>query len=117
MSNEKNKSALQFDNFNDVSQDTRDAVQMQHDSLVGARPQEKTTVNTGKGAAAGCKPGTSRKTFVLPFELIDKLGAIAAHTRQKEVAVVIDMLEKGVASYEQQYGKEITALSKFEINN
>ena len=39
MSNEKNKSALQFDNFNDVSQDTRDAVQMQHDSLVGARPQ------------------------------------------------------------------------------
>jgi hypothetical protein len=111
MGNEKNKSALQFDNFNDVSRDTRDAVQMQHDSLVGASP--KVTVNTGRGAAAGCKPGTSRKTFVLPLELIDKLGAIAAHTRKKEVAIVLDMLEKGVASYEQQYGKEISIVEKY----
>lgn len=113
MSSNKNTSVMDFSEFDGVTQDTRDSVQMQHDSLVG----EKSTVNKGKGAAAGCKPGTSRKTFVLPLELIDKLGAIAAHTRQKEVAVVIDMLEKGVASYEQQYGKEITALSKFEINN
>jgi hypothetical protein len=45
------------------------------------------------------------------------LGAIAAHTRQKEVAVVLDMLEKGVANYEEQYGKEITALPKFDVHN
>ena len=116
MANDKKKSALQFDNFNEVSQDNRDAVQMQHDSLVGIKPKENAE-RPIKGAAAGCKPGSSRKTFVLPLELIDKLGAIAAHTRQKEVAVVLDMLEKGVANYEEQYGKEITALPKFDVHN
>ena len=70
-----------------------------------------------KGAAAGCKPGCTRKTFVLPYALIDKISAIAAHTRQKEIAVVIDMLNKGVANYEYQYGVDISSLPKVTINN
>ncbi len=104
-------SASSFGSF-DVDSEQRDSIQTGLEAA-GLSPTEKVT----KGAAAGCKPGTSRKTFVLPFELIDKLGAIAAHTRQKEVAVVIDMLEKGVANYEKQYGKEITALPKFDVHN
>ena len=109
MSSNKNTSVMDFSDFDGVSQDTRDSVQMQHDSLIG----EKAAVNKGKGAAAGCKPGTSRKTFVLPLDLIDKITAIAAYTRRKEVAAVIDLLERGVASYEKEYGKDITALPKY----
>ena len=45
--------------------------------------------------------------------MIDKIAAVAAYTRRKEVAVVIDLLERGIASYEQEYGKEITTLPKF----
>lgn len=108
MSSENKKSVMNFDNFNGVSQDTRDAVQMQHDSLVGAKPH--TTVNTGKGAAAGCKPGSSRKTYVLPEDLINKLKAISGHMGTPEVSVVLDMLEKGIADYEQKYGTEVSKL-------
>ena len=74
---------------------------------------EKKQQFNSASAAAGCKPGTSRKTFVLPLELIDQITSIAAYTRRKEVAVVIDLMERGVASYEQEYGKDITTLPKY----
>ncbi|MBO4452069.1 MAG: hypothetical protein J5770_06610 [Bacteroidaceae bacterium] len=76
---------------------------------------EQPTEREQKGAAAGCKPGCTRKTYVLPYELIDKLAAIAAHTRQKEVGVVIDLLRKGIANYEYQYGPQITTLPKVSV--
>lgn len=110
-----NKSVLTFDDFDGLNE-SKSSEQMQAEALglgIGNKDGERQT----KGAAAGCKPGTTRKTFVLPFELIDKLSAIAAHTRQKEVAIVIDMLEKGVAAYEEKFGKEITSLPKFDMNN
>lgn len=114
MGKENNKSVLTFDDFDGLNE-SKSSEQMQAESL-GLGNKENGERQT-KGAAAGCKPGTTRKTFVLPFELIDKLSAIAAHTRQKEVAIVIDMLEKGVAAYEEKFGKEITSLPKFDTNN
>lgn len=114
MGKENNKSVLTFDDFDGLNEG-KSSEQMQAESL-GLGNKENGERQT-KGASAGCKPGTTRKTFVLPFELIDKLSAIAAHTRQKEVAIVIDMLERGVASYEEKFGKEITSLPKFDMNN
>lgn len=104
--------AADFDGFDDLMGETKNSVQLGVEAL-SKKEHERPT----KGAAAGCKPGSSRKTFVLPLELIDKLEAIAVHTRQKEVAVVLEMLEKGVKAYEQQYGSEITSLPKFNVNN
>lgn len=116
MGKENNKSVLTFDDFDGLNE-SKTSEQMQAEALgLGIGNKENGERQT-KGAAAGCKPGTTRKTFVLPFELIDKLSAIAAHTRQKEVAIVIDMLERGVASYEEKFGKEITSLPKFDMNN
>ena len=110
MAKEDNKSVLAImDSFDGIN-DNKSSEQMQAESL-GLAPSYNSRVS--KGAAAGCKPGTSRKTYVLPLDMIDKIAAIAAYTRRKEVAVVIDLLERGVASYEQEYGKEITALPKY----
>lgn len=114
MTKEDNKSVLSIDGFDGLN-DSRSSEQMQAEAL-GIAPKDNYNRQT-KGAAAGCKPGTTRKTFVLPLEMIDKIGAIAAHTRQKEVGIVIDLLERGIASYEQQYGEEITSLPKYNINN
>ena len=109
MAKEDNKSVLAMDGFDGIN-DNKSSEQMQAESL-GIAPSDNSRVS--KGAAAGCKPGTSRKTYVLPLDMIDKIAAIAAYTRRKEVAVAIDLLERGVASYEQEYGKEITALPKY----
>ena len=113
MAKEDNKSALMVDSFDGINVN-KSSEQMQAESL-GIVPSDNSRVS--KGAAAGCKPGSSRKSFVLPLELIDKIGAIAAHTRRKEVAVVLDLLERGIASCEQQYGKNITALATFDVQN
>ncbi len=114
MAKENNKSVLSIDGFDGLN-DSKSSEQMQAESL-GIAPKDD-DARKSKGAAAGCKPGTTRKTFVLPLELIDKIGAIAAHTRRKEVAVVIDLLERGVASCEQQYGKDITSLPMFNMGD
>ena len=100
-------SASSFGSF-DIDSEQQDSIQTGLEAA-GLSPAEKVT----KGAAAGCKPGTSRKTFVLPLELIDQITSIAAYTRRKEVAVVIDLMERGVASYEQEYGKDITTLPMY----
>ena len=100
-------SASSFGSF-DIDSEQQDSIQTGLEAA-GLSPAEKVT----EGAAAGCKPGTSRKTFVLPLELIDQITSIAAYTRRKEVAVVIDLMERGVASYEQEYGKDITTLPKY----
>lgn len=107
-----NKSAISVGVFDDL-EEKKDPTQKGLESL-GVIPTDQ---SKPKGAAAGCKPGSSRKSFVLPLELIDKIGAIAAHTRRKEVAVVLDLLERGIASCEQQYGKDITALATFDVQN
>lgn len=114
MAKKNEKSFLAIDGFDDIITD-KSSEQMLAESLdISPKSIDKRPT---KGAAAGCKPGTTRKTYVLPLELIDKLKAIAAHTRQKEVSVVIDLLIKGVASYEHQFGNEITSLTKFDINS
>ena len=115
MGKENNKSVLTFDDFDGLNE-SKTSEQMQAEAL-GLGIMKKENGERQRGAAAGCKPGTTRKTFVLPFSLIDELSAIAAYTRQKEVAIVIDMLERGVASYEEKFGKEITSLPKFDMNN
>ena len=113
MNTDKNKSVLSFDNFDDISSDTRDSVQMQHDSLAGGT-SPKNPERITKGAAAGCKPGSSRKTYVLTGVCIGKLKAIAGHLGLPEVAIVQNMLDKGIEEYERKYGAAISKLWQSE---
>ena len=114
MAKKNEKSFIAIADFDDINTD-KSSEQMLAESLdINHKSKDKRPT---RGAAAGCKPGTTRKTYVLPVDLIDKLKAIAAHTRKKEVTVVIEMLEKGVIDIENQFGNEITSLTKFDINS
>ena len=100
MTQNGNKSALPPDSFDDIL-NKKTPNQMGMESLGLTR-------RTGKGAAAGCKPGHIRHTYVMPQELIDKLKAIAGYLGKPEVGVVLDILEKGVKEYENKYGPSVS---------
>ena len=73
---------------------------------------KKKVKRSTRGAAAGCKPGSSRHTYVLPDVMIQKIKAISGYFGKPEVAIVLDILEKGIAEYEDQYGPQVSDLSR-----
>lgn len=74
--------------------------------------KDNRNIRQTRGAAAGCKPGSTRHTYVLPYELIDKIKGIAGDMRKPEVAIVLEMLENGVREYERKHGEIIIAPKK-----
>ena len=102
----KINSAAGFGGFDDIEVEQKDSVQTGMEALTG-KPAE-TAPRAIKGAAAGCKPGSSRKTYVFPEEVINKLKAISGHMGKSEVAIVLDMVEKGIADYEQRFGADVS---------
>lgn len=99
-----------FEGFDDLMGETKDSVAMALDTLDGNK-QEKVE-RTTKGAAAGCKPGSTRHTYVMPLEMIYKLKAISGYFGKPEVAIVLEMLEKGIAEYEKLYGPQVSDLTR-----
>ena len=99
-----------FEGFDDLMGENKDSVAMALDSLDG-KDKEKVKRAT-RGAAAGCKPGSSRHTYVLPDVMIQKIKAISGYFGKPEVAIVLDILEKGIAEYEEQYGPQVSDLSR-----
>ena len=69
-------------------------------------------VKVTSGAAAGCKPGSTRHTYVMPLEMISKLKAIAGYHGKPEVAIVPDMLTKGIEEQEQKYGVQVSDIQR-----
>ena len=69
-------------------------------------------VKVTSGAAAGCKPGSTRHTYVMPLEMISKLKAIAGYHGKPEVAIVLDMLTKGIEEQEQKYGVQVSDIQR-----
>lgn len=90
-------------------EDQKDSVQT---GLEAAGIVMQTEVRVTKGAAAGCKPGSTRHTYVMPFELIDKLKAIAGYFGKPEVGIVLEILEEGVAKYEAKYGSSVSDINR-----
>lgn len=64
------------------------------------------------GAAAGCKPGSTRHTYVMPYEMIRKLKAIAGYHGKPEVAIVLEMLNKGIEEQERIYGEQVSDINR-----
>ena len=77
-------------------------------NVVESNNKDNKSKRQTSGAAAGCKPGSTRHTYVLPYELIDKIKGIAGDMRKPEVAIVLEMLEKGVKEYEKKHGEIVT---------
>lgn len=67
---------------------------------------------TSKGAASGCRPGTTRHTYVMPTETIRKLKAISGRLGIPNSTLVVKMLNTQIAYYEQAYGPEISCFVK-----
>lgn len=55
---------------------------------------------TGKGAASGCRSGTTRHTYVMPTETIRKLKAISGRLGIPNSTLVVKMLNTQIAQYE-----------------
>lgn len=108
---DKNKqinSASQFGSFT-VSEDQPDSV-MTGLKAAGIENRERIT----KGAAAGCKPGSIRHTYVMPLVMINKLKAIAGYFGKPEVGLVLEFLDKCIAECEAQYGPAVSSLNRAE---
>lgn len=104
MGKKDNKSALQTNTFGDINS-AKAPEQMGLESLgYSNRPV--------KGAAAGCKPGSIRHTYVMPLEMITKLKAIAGYFGKPEVGIVLEILEKGIADYEAKYGSCVSDINR-----
>ncbi len=104
MAKKDQKSSLPTDAFKDFYYN-KTPEQMGLDSLgVNRRPT--------KGAAAGCKPGSIRHTYVMPLEIISKLKAIAGYFGKPEVGIVLDIIEKGIADYEAKYGSCVSDINR-----
>ena len=90
MTKNDNKSALPISTFGEITLD-KAPEQMGLESLgLKNRPI--------KGAAAGCKPGSIRHTYVMPMEMISKLKAIAGYFGKPEVGIVLEILDSYISS-------------------
>ena len=73
---------------------------------------KKSKSTTSKGAASGCRPGTTRHTYVIPTETIRKLKAISGLLGIPNSTLVVKMLNTQIAHYKQTYGPEISCFVK-----
>jgi predicted DNA-binding protein len=48
----------------------------------------------------------------MPLEMISKLKAIAGYFGKPEVGIVLEILEKGIADYETQYGSCVSDINR-----
>ena len=63
------------------------------------------------GAAAGCKPGMARQSYVLPVDLPGKLKALAGHLGIPASTLAAEILEQGVAEREKEFWKQVSSRS------
>lgn len=102
-----------FTGFDDLINNPKDSAELSMDALKGNEPakQQKAT----KGAAAGCKIGHTRHTYVMPETMISKLKAISGYLGKSEVNIVLEMLEEGIEKYEKKYGKQISDITRGRV--
>lgn len=55
------------------------------------------------GAAAGCKPGMARQSYVLPVDLPGKIKSLAGHLGIPASTLAAEILEQGVAEREKEF--------------
>ena len=97
----------------------KDSVQMGIEGLHGTAvepAEEQKRVRASRGASAGCRPGTTRHTYVLSTETTKKIKSISGFLGQSESATVQDILTKGIAEYESKFGEQVSNPNRGKIN-
>ena len=112
---------LSFDDLIAPSAPVDDITKLARD-VVNGKPSDKQSKKAlviperaTKGAAAGCKPGHTRHTYVMPIEMIEQLKSIAGYFQIPEVSVVLKILEKGIEDVKQRYGNKVVKSKSNEL--
>lgn len=103
-----------FTDFDDLMSSPKDSAALSMDALKGNNDAEKVNKpqRATRGAAAGCKIGQTRHTYVMPEVMISKLKAISGYLGKSEVSVVLEMLEEGIEKYEKKFGPHISDITR-----
>lgn len=103
--------------FDDIEK--KDPVQMGIEGLHGTAvepAEEQKQVMASRGASAGCRPGTTRHTYVSPNEIIRKIKSISGFLGQSESATVQEILTKGIVDNESMFGEQVSDPNRGRIN-
>ncbi len=73
-----------------------------------SKTSDVTTERVTSGAAAGCKPGMARQSYVLPVDLPGKIKALAGHLGIPASTLAAEILEEGVAEREKKFWLQIS---------
>lgn len=104
----------EFGGFGDLMGNPQDSSERGLEELSGETKQSKKTTlkRAVKGAAAGCKVGYTRHTYVLPEQMIDQIKAVSQFFGITESSATEQLVQKGIEAIVSAHGKKAITLQK-----
>lgn len=107
----------EFSGFDDLMNNTPDSSERGIEELRGEpkQNQEKKPVQgkrATRGAAAGCKVGYTRHTYVIPEAMVEQIKAVAQHFGITESSAAEQLIQKGIDDIEAVHGKKAVTPQK-----
>lgn len=102
-----------IEGFGDLMGTTPDSSNRGIGELHGEKKNEKAPSKRAvKGAAAGCKIGYTRHTYMLPKTMIEQIKAVSQFFGITESSSAEQLVQKGLEAIEAVHGKKAVKLQK-----
>ena len=102
-----------IEGFGDLMGTTPDSSNRGIGELHGEKKTEKAPSKRAvKGAAAGCKVGYTRHTYMLPKTMIEQIKAVSQFFGITESSSAEQLIQKGLEAIESGHGKKAVTLQK-----
>ena len=102
-----------IEGFGDLRGTTPDSSNRGIGELHGEKKTEKAPSKRAvKGAAAGCKVGYTRHTYMLPKTMIEQIKAVSQFFGITESSSAEQLIQKGLEAIEAVHGKKAVTLQK-----
>ena len=102
-----------IEGFGDLMGTTPDSSNRGIGELHGEKKTEKAPSKRAvKGAAAGCKVGYTRHTYMLPKTMIEQIKAVSQFFGITESSSAEQLIQKGLEAIESVQGKKAVTLQK-----
>ena len=102
-----------IEGFDDIMGTTPDSSNRGIGELHGEKKTEKAPSKRAvKGAAAGCKVGYTRHTYMLPKAMIEQIKAVSQFFGITESSSAEQLIQKGLEAIESVHGKQAVTLQK-----
>lgn len=104
----------EFGGFDDLMNNTPDSSERGIEELRGEPKQKKTVQGkrATRGAAAGCKVGYTRHTYVIPEAMVEQIKAVSQHFGITESSAAEQLIQKGIDGIEAIHGKKAVTPQK-----